>query len=330
MNNSLTIKELAKRIEPNAKTIILCHKNPDPDTLGSAFALRHILRHFGSECDVGCCDLTQRKFDFITGGRSLEYKDSGYERYIAVDVASPSQLGELEYLSDRVDITIDHHAMCTRFSDYYENLRASCAENIYLLAKELDILDKLPLNFFECLYAGMSADTGGFRFSNVTPDTMSLASLVIASGIDHAEINRVIFDSKSLEEIKAQRLTYENMEMYLDGAISLIIFTNEMKNANGIVDADIGDIVNSVRGIDGVLVALSLKQNSRDETKYSLSSRANANIDVSKGCMLLGGGGHTRAAGATVIASSPEEARKIALPIFEKLVLEYKAGLENE
>ncbi len=329
MINSLSISELAARIREKKKTLILCHKNPDPDTLGSAFALKHILTYFGSESFVGCCDLTQKKFDFITGGASLEYDGEEYQRYIAVDVASPSQLGELEYLKDKVDITIDHHSMCTRFSDYYENFRASCAENIYLLACELGILDNLPLNFYECLYAGMSADTGGFRFSNVTPDTMTLASLVIARGIDHAEINRVIFDSKSLEEIRAQKLTYEKMEMFADGALSIIVFTNEMKESNGIVDADIGDIVNSVRGIDGVLVALSLKQNTKDETKYSLSSRANAEIDVSRVCALLGGGGHKRASGATVIASTPEEARDIVVPLFEKAVLEYKAGLKN-
>ncbi len=329
MIKAITLTELAELIKEPKSTLVLCHKNPDPDTLGSAFALKHILAHFGSSVAVACADETQSKFKFITGEKSLEYTGEEYERYIAVDVASPAQLGDLSYLSDKVDITIDHHAMCTRFSKYYENFRASCAENIYLLANELGILDTLPLNFYECLYAGMSADTGGFRFSNVTPDTMSLASLVIARGIDHAEINRVIFDSKSMEEIKAQKLTYEKMELYCDGALCLIVFTNEMKEANKISDADIGDIVNSVRGIDGVLVALSLKQNSKDETKYSLSSRANADIDVSKVCAILGGGGHKRASGATIIASSPNDAKKQVITLFENAINEYKNGAKN-
>ena len=329
MNNALTLNELANEIKKQKSTLILCHKNPDPDTLGSAFALKHILLHLGMNAEVACCDLAQRKFDFITGGAKLEYTGKKYERYIAVDVASPAQLGELEFLAPSVDITIDHHAMNTRFSSYYESFRASCAENIYLLAEELGILDTLPINFYECLYAGMSADTGGFRFSNVTPDTMSLASLVIARGIDHAEINRIIFDAKSLEEIRAQKLTYEKMEMYEDGAISIIVFTNEMKNANNITDADIGDIVNSVRGIEGVLIALALKQSSKDEAKFSLSSRANADIDVSEACAILGGGGHKRAAGATITASSPNEARDIAIEQFTKLLRKYKAGNKN-
>ena len=329
MIKAISLSELATLIKEPRKTLVLCHKNPDPDTLGSAFALCHILNHLGSDATVACADETQKKFGFITGGAKLEYTGKEYERYIAVDVASPMQLGDLSFLADKIDITIDHHQMCTRFSKYYENFRASCAENIYLLARELDILDELPISFYECLYAGMSADTGGFRFSNVTPDTMSLASLIIAKGIDHAEINRVIFDSKSIEEIKAQKLTYEKMELFADGALCIIVFTNEMKTANGISDADIVDIVNSVRAIDGVLVALALKQNTKDESKYSLSSRANANIDVSRVCASLGGGGHTRAAGATIIASSPEDAKNQVVSLFENAINEFKNGAKN-
>ena len=329
MIKAISLSELATLIKEPRKTLVLCHKNPDPDTLGSAFALCHILNHLGSDATVACADETQKKFGFITGGAKLEYTGKEYERYIAVDVASPMQLGDLSFLADKIDITIDHHQMCTRFSKYYENFRASCAENIYLLARELDILDELPISFYECLYAGMSADTGGFRFSNVTPDTMSLASLIIAKGIDHAEINRVIFDSKSIEEIKAQKLTYEKMELFSDGALCIIVFTNEMKTANGISDADIVDIVNSVRAIDGVLVALALKQNTKDESKYSLSSRANANIDVSRVCASLGGGGHTRAAGATIIASSPEDAKNQVVSLFENAINEFKNGAKN-
>ncbi len=328
MIKEISLNELALKLKEVKYTLILCHKNPDPDTLGSAFALKEILSYLGSRSDVACTDAPPSKFNFITGGDTLEYKENGYERYIAIDVASPMQLGDLSYLAEKVDLTIDHHKMCTRFSEYYENFRASCAENVYLLACELGILDNLPLHFYECLYAGMSADTGGFRYSNVTPETMSLASEVIKNGIDHAEINRIIFDSKSLKEIKAQRLTYEKMQLYYDGALSLIMFTNELKSANGITDADIGDVVNTVRSVEGVLVAISLKQQ-RDETKYSLSSRANAEIDVSKVCMSFGGGGHIRAAGATVVASSPEEAIEIVVSKFGEAIEEYKKGIKN-
>lgn len=324
MISALTLNQAIDIIKQPCDTLVLCHKNPDPDTLGSAFSLKCILEHFGSHVTVACADKVSSKFGFITKGNSLEYKDRQYERIIAVDVASPTQLGDLQFLSEKTDLIIDHHAMNTRFAPYYEDLGASCAEVIFSFYKALNV--KMPLHFFECVYAGMSGDTGGFRYSNVTKRTMEYGAEVIESGIDHAEINRIIFESKTMEEIKAERLTYEHMELYCNGRLAVIMFTNEMKEKNSIGDEDITDIVNCIRSIEGVLVAVSLKQGTKDPTKYSVSSRSNCDIDVSRVCVALGGGGHVRASGASVIANSPSEALSKCIPLFEKAVMEYKEG----
>lgn len=323
MTSRLNLEQTLEVIKPPKKTLILCHKNPDPDTLGSAFGLKHILEFFGSSVFVACCDKPSQKFKFITNGADMEYKESDYERIIAVDVASPMQLGELSYLSDRVDLTIDHHGMNTRFSPYYEDLGASCAEIIFSFYKSLSIT--LSSHFFVCIYAGMSGDTGGFRYSNVTSRSMEYGAEIISQGIDHAEINRIIFESKTLGEIKAQKLTLDKMELLCDGALAVIMITNEMKAQNGIGDEDISDIVNSIRSIEGVLVAVSMKQSSKDPQKYAVSSRANCDIDVSAVCSSFGGGGHKRASGATVVSSDPVSAFSTCIPLFEKAVNEFKA-----
>ncbi len=323
MNKALSLSEVLSIAKSPKKTLVLCHKNPDPDTLGSAFALKHILEALGSFAHVACGDTPSSKFSFITLGKDLELNDEEYERIIAVDVASPTQLGDLGYLADRVDLIIDHHAMNTRFADYYEDLGASCAEIIFSIYKALKI--ELPTHFFTCIYAGMSGDTGGFRYSNVTKRTMEYGAEVISSGIDHAEINRIIFDSKTIGEIKAQKLTYDKMELLCDGSLAVIMFTREMKEQNGITDEDISDIVNCIRSIEGVLVAVSIKQSDKDPQKYSVSSRANCEIDVSRVCAKLGGGGHVRASGATLVSPDPVSAFNECIPLFEEAVNQYKA-----
>ncbi len=323
MMNRLSMKELMALAKKAQRTLVLCHKNPDPDTLGSAFGLKHILEYYGSEVAVACCDRPNSKFSFITGGATLEYEEASYERIVAVDVASPMQLGDLNFLSGKTDFIIDHHSMCTRFAPYYEEESASCAEIIFSLYKALEI--ELPKNFFECIYAGMSGDTGGFRYSNVTKRSMEYGAQIIEMGIDHAEINRIIFDSKTLGEVKAQKLTFEKMELLCGGSLAVIMMTNEMKAEHGIADEDISDIVNSIRSIEGVLVAVSLKQSLKETEKFSLSSRANCDIDVSKVCAQLGGGGHIRASGATVTAPDPVSAFNKCIPLFEDAVNEYKA-----
>lgn len=326
MNNAkcVTLDYVCKEIKTKKQTLVLCHRNPDPDTLGSAFALKHLLEFYGSCVTVACADKYASKFSFITGGADLTLSDKEYERIIAVDVASPAQLGALEYLHERVNLIIDHHAMNTRFANYYEELCSSCAEIIYIIGKRLGVLKRIDKHFFDCVYAGMTSDTGGFRYSSVTPRTMNLASEILGFGIDHAEINRIIFEAKTMGEIKAQRLAYENMRLYSDGALAIVSFSNKTKEENGILDEDIGDIVNTVRGLEGVLVAISLKQASNENNKYFISSRSNAEIDVSEVCSSLGGGGHKRAAGASISASSEEEAISACRDAFLPLVEKYK------
>ena len=303
----LNLIDVQNEVKKPKYTLILCHRNPDPDTLGSAFGLKAILEHYGSSVRVACCDKTTR-LCFITNNESLDYIEDSYERIIGVDVASPMQLGELSYLSNKVDLTIDHHAMNTRFSDYYEDFCSACAEIIYELARELNILNQLPMHFFESVYAGISGDTGCFKYSNTTKRTMEFGAEIISYGIDFSEINRLIFDTKTLGEIRGQELAYKNVKLLCDGKLAIVLFTKQMREENGITDEDIGDIVNSIRSIEGVLVAVSIKQTTTDENKYSISSRSNCEIDVSKACASIGGGGHTCAAGATLYANSPDKA----------------------
>ena len=315
----LNLSDVQNEVKIPKYTLILCHRNPDPDTLGSAFGLKAILEHYGSNVKVACCDKTTR-LTFITNNEDLTFCDDSYERIIAVDVASPMQLGELSYLENRVDLTIDHHSMNTRFSDYYEDLCSACCEIIFGLAKELNILRELPIHFFESVYAGISGDTGCFKYSNTTKRTMEFGAEIISYGIDFAEINRLIFDNNTLGEIKGQELAYKNVKLLCDGKLAVALFTKKMREENGITDEDIGDIVNSIRSIEGVLVAVTIKQTTADENKYSISSRSNCEIDVSKACASIGGGGHTRAAGATLVANSPNEAENAIIKLFGDLI----------
>ena len=319
----LSIDDLCEKLKQSKKTLILCHKNPDPDTLGSAFSLKEILEYYGSDVSVACCDSPSRKLEFITGKTDFEYTGEEYERIIAVDVASGAQLGDYEFLSKKVDIVIDHHAMNTRFCDYYEDFTAACCEIIMSIADTLGITDKLSKHFFECVYAGISGDTGGFKYSNVMPSTHEYASRIIEKGIDHAEINRIIFDSKTVGEINAQKVTYEKMKFFCGGKLAVVEFTNEMKKEYGIEETDITDIVNYIRCIEGVLVAVSIKQSPKEEKKYAISSRANCDIDVASVCAKMGGGGHKRAAGAVIMACTPKDAFDVVLPLFEEAVDKY-------
>ncbi len=314
---SIFLTEVSAEIKKPKYTLILCHKNPDPDTLGSAFGLKILLEHYGSRVVVACADKPSPRFDFITGGDTLEYNEDAYERIIAVDVASPMQLGDLEFLADKVDITIDHHAMNTRFSPYYEMLCSACAEIIMELAQStLRIFDELPMQFYSCVYAGISGDTGCFKYSNTNYRTMKFGADLLAKGIDHAEINRIIFDSRTQGEIRALKLLYEKIEYFYNGQLAIALITNKDKQDHDFTDDDISDIVTPIRSIGTVKVAVSIKEINKPNV-YSISSRSNVgDIDVASLCAKIGGGGHARAAGARLSANSPSEAREKIIALF--------------
>ena len=323
--NKLTLRAVARTLKKPQSTLIFCHQNPDPDTLGSAFALKHILEHFGSSVTVACCDNASRKFDFITEGVSLteSFDIDSFQRVVAIDTGSEKQLGSYSWFSDRVTLIIDHHEMNNRFCDYYEDLAPATAMIVYDIARSLRILKKLPLHFFTCVYAGLSGDTGCFKYSNTTEKALVYASRLVKTGINFSEINRMIFDCKTVGEISAQRMVYDNMELLLDGRLAFVYVSNKLKSKYKISQDDISDIVNTIRQIQGVLVAVSVKQSDSDECRFSVSSRANADIDVSELCARLGGGGHTRAAGATIENSSESDVLENVKTIFSQGVLNY-------
>ncbi len=323
--NNLEFSEVLKRVSTPGKTAIVCHKNPDPDCIGSAVGLACILEHFGSSAAIVCSEKLPSRLSFMTGGTEIYYSGdfSEFERVFCVDVASPSQMGELDKFCEKVDMTIDHHSMSTRFSDFYMENSAACAQIIYKIGEALNILDELPKKFFEAIYAGISGDTGCFKYSNVTDETHIIASSLVSRDIDYAEINRLIFDSKTIGEIEAEKLTYQNMQLKCDGKLAIITFTNEMKEQNGVTDEDIGDIVNHIRQIEGVSVAVSIKQSSKNENKFSVSSRSNKDVDVSVLCAKFGGGGHIRAAGCTVTAETPNEAEERIISVFAEEIIKH-------
>lgn len=121
--------------------------------------------------------------------------------------------------------------------------------------------------------------------------------------------------------MRAKLLAIQNMRFFENGRLGLVSFTKTMLDENSLDDGDIGSAVETPRCIDGVYVALSIRESG--EGQYKVSSRANVAIDVSEVCARFGGGGHARAAGCTINASSADEAERIALDAFGGAVREY-------
>lgn len=313
MSEFLTdLDELIALLEAPADTLIIFHRNPDADAVGSAFALSNVLEQLGSPTRCVCQDEVPDNLQFLMNGTQesvlVDAVLADFEpvRIITVDTASRTQMGTLaDLFGESVDVMIDHHEQDDPYGAqcYIRPNAAATGEILFDLIKRLAEEERITVDEAMCidLYAAISGDTGCFRYSNVTPKTHVRAAELVASGIDCADINRRLFENKSLERLRAQSAAISNMELFADGKIAVVTFPYALKIALGLSDADLDALVDIPRSLSGVEVALCIRQ-PLPEGKFRVSCRSNGSYDVAALCRKFDGGGHARAAGCTLTA----------------------------
>lgn len=319
---SLSFEEVCAALVDPKPTLILFHRNPDGDAVGSAFALKRILTALGSPAWCVAPDEVPRRLRFLADAEQSSVLPDAIPnamigtRVISVDVASPSQLGNLrEQFEGKVDLMIDHHAGGTPFADHFIlPSAAATGEILYSFIRSLRDAGKLQNDrtVNERLYAAVSSDTGCFRFSNATPLTHRVAAELIESGIDAAEINHLLFESDSLDQVRAEGAAISNLGFAANGKIGYVTFPHSLKVSLGIAEEHLDTLIDIPRSIEGVRIAFSVRQPS-SEGVFRVSMRAACDYDVSALCAKFGGGGHKRAAGCTIEAESMEAAVKAVL-----------------
>lgn len=296
----LNLAELCEYLKSHDDYIILTHISPDGDTLGSAYALALGLISKGKRAFVVCNDEIPHKYDYIA--RAAALKSFDYKTIISVDVADAKLLGSLyEKYSDKIELNIDHHISNTRYAKnlYLDETASATAECIYDVLTELNV--EFTTLIANALYTGIATDTGCFKYSNVTPKTHLIAAELYKYGIDAAEINRIMFDTKSKNRIELEKMVLETAEFLFDERVLLLTVTTEMQEKSGCEQSDLEGVAVISRSVEGVLCGVSIKQT--DPDVYKVSLRTYPPLDASYICGMLGGGGHKAAAGCTLEGS---------------------------
>ena len=305
----MTCKETAQWLSLHDCYLILTHKSPDGDAIGCAGALCQTLRDAGKTAYVlENPETTERFFEFITDYYPPEsFKP---ETVVSVDTASRGMLmlNAGDY-ADKVALAIDHHGS---HESYEEDLcldagAAACGEIIYRIALEMGV--PMSKRTASCLYMAITTDTGCFRYSNTTPDTLHICAELIAMGIPSTYINKTFFRTKSVARVRVESRLMSEMELYDDGLTAIVSITDEIMDSCGATQNDIEDIAALVGEVEGVHASVTIKQ--KGENVYKISLRTWADLNASSVCALLGGGGHKAAAGCTVEATLPETKRMI-------------------
>lgn len=304
-----------QRLQNAEDVLILTHANPDGDTLGGGFALFWGLKKLGKRVKLLNNEPISEKYRFLA--RGLE-NDAFEEKYIiTVDVADKSLLGAAleESYGDRVDLSIDHHGTNRLYAKetYVESDSASASEIIYLLLLSLGV--EFTGELADCLYTGVSTDTGCFRYSNVTPRTHRIAADLMERGANHTAIDVAMFETKDMSFLRLQQKCLEALELYFDGRVSVLNITRALLDETGCKDEDCDAIVALSRQIAGVRIGVTFKE--KKDGVFKVSVRTHEGIDASQICARFGGGGHKRAAGCQ-FECSKEEALAQMLPVLKE------------
>ena len=187
----VSVAEAAAALQAHDDILILTHRRPDGDTAGCAGALCRGLRQIGKRAYfLENPEITKRYAPMITPCYPPEGFDPAY--IVSTDIAEEKLFPDTaEQYKGRVDLVIDHHGSNNGFGE--KNLiradAGACAEVLYDVLAALGC--RLTREIAECIYVGVSTDTGCFKFSNTTAHTHAVAAACLTAGIDGGEINRV-------------------------------------------------------------------------------------------------------------------------------------------
>ena len=318
-------KEIIQKISEANNILIISHIGPDGDTIGSTLALAEIINNNFDSKNVHF--VIQHKipdiYKFLPNANNAiltnrEVEISCYDLAIGVDCATKKRMGYFEPIFDKAKfkINIDHHETNNAYADI--NLiignSSSTGEILYDFAQKSNL--KITKDAAICLYTALLTDTGAFRYSNTTANTLLTASKLVELGANSHDIYEYCFESRPVEMIRIAAQAIANAVFTKDNKIAYTLVDRNMLKEFGAIDEHLEGIPEMLRQATSVEISFIIKETIKGEAKFSFRSKA---IDVASLCEQFGGGGHKLAAGC-VLNTSIADALNQVLPEVEKLV----------
>ncbi len=302
---------ILERLTPGLRVVLTTHINADGDGAGSECALAAWLRRRGLAPTIVNPTPFPDAFRFLLDGieawvpadepgrRALVEADF----FLVLDTAESARLGAVaERMVTREILTIDHHPPVTApLGELSVRDPSACATGE--LVFDLMRLAEVPPTRGEAegLYVAIATDTGSFRFANTSPRTHEIVGELLRTGVDPEEMYRHLYATYTPEGLSLLQRALASLRVHPEMPVAWIRLTNADVEQTGSSKEDLEGLVEYARRVRGVEIAALIRSLPDGRTKVSL--RANGDADVAKVARGLGGGGHTKAAGAVIGAS---------------------------
>ena len=314
-----TVKEAAKWLLDRDHFLILTHRRPDGDAVGSALALCLGLRAVGKDAWIWANPQFTPRYEARLAG--LTRQDVAENAVIvAVDMAAETllPLGG-EQFAGKTELCMDHHPSNTGYAaeTLVQAECGGCGELIWDVLEELGV--SIDRAMAEAVYIAISTDTGCFRFNNTTARTFRTAAKCVEHGAQIGPINRAHFEIKTQGRLRLEARIMDTIEFHADGKVAVACLPQTWVEELGVTEDDLDSISGFPRTIDGVCVGVMIRNS--EPGKAKLSVRTAPGYNASAYCARLGGGGHAAAAGCSVPGTLEDGKAAILAVLREENVL---------
>lgn len=333
--NSEEILILKQALSKTSNIVIVGHKNPDGDAIGSCLGLANFLKQLEHQVTVVMPNDFPEFLKWIPETQTIinyeQHRDnvknclSEANLVFTLDLNALNRTGDLatELMTTKADfILIDHHQEPDDFAlvTYSDVDMSSTSEMIYNFIEFMGGLDLLNKEIATQLYVGIMTDTGSFRFPATTAATHRVIAHLIEAGAPNSIIHQNVYDTNNPDRLKLLGVALNNMVMLPEYKTAYITISQEELNNNNFKKGDTEGFVNYALSMKGVIFAIIFIENKKEKIiKISLRSKGSFSVNnFSK--KYFNGGGHTNAAGGKSLRNlykTVEEFISI-LPLYKK------------
>lgn len=321
MNKKNAPEEMLKVLKEATAVALLSHISPDGDCLGSMLAIGLALEKMGKEVVFYNPDQAPSYLAFLPGSSRIkqELPSPKPKVLLFVDCTDLERVSSVtsDIIGDSTALNLDHHISNQFFGDYnwVDCQAAASGEIAWELINRLGVV--VDSDMAANLYTAILTDTGCFAYSNTTARTHRLAAELLDIGIDMTGIHNKVYEQKPLAQVKLLGCSLNSLEILVDGQLAVMALSfPDFQKSGAELDLSEG-LINHARSIEGVEVAVLLKEIGPGEIKAGL--RSNLWLDVNQVAARFGGGGHLRAAGCTFKGSLAEAKQTITAALEEAL-----------
>jgi bifunctional oligoribonuclease and PAP phosphatase NrnA len=327
MKTNSSLAEIADALKSHNRFAVMSHVRPDGDALGCEIAMGLCLMQLGKQATVWNQDGVLDKYRFLPRSEIVTTPPATPEDFdvaIALDTAVQDRIGTCRQAVGNVKlwINIDHHISNNGYGDlaHIDPTAPATGQILYELFRS----QNLPFTYemADNLFVAISTDTGSFQYPNTNARTFEIGAELVKAGVNVGSLSQQMYETHPRRRIDLLRALLNVLKITCDNRVASFALTVKTASTLGAQPEDNEGLIDTIRGIEGVIVAAFFEELPDGKVRVSLRSK-DPRVDVCKVCAQFGGGGHTLAAGARTSGDLASVEEKVLTAICNEITLNH-------